>query len=433
MGLAAYISVPPRGTSEVQEHLTRSSPPDHTTERSESREKSLLYRIVHPSLSRPSSRFSQDVVRLTEEVYGTDTQTVLETLLKPVTTYYVRCNTLKTSPDELMRTLAEKGLQVALHPAIPEALGIRVEGPFDISPTGKQVVVDKHAAESILQGANVYAPGITSCESVHFGDAVTVVSEIGDVLATGRSKMSTDEILKFRKGLAISVMKRRYHAPQIRDLPEYSQGLLYPQSLAAMAASRTLDPQPGDTILDMNCAPGGKLSHISQLMHNTGRIVGLDRNGEKITTTRRNVVALGCSNATVSIHDSRYADVDFADLKPDRVMVDPPCSALGLRPKVYDLTTQQRVIALAKYQKQFLKAASRLVKPDGVIVYSVCTYTTDECEGAVQYATEECGLHLIEQTPLLASKNANKVLSLCQRFHPVLDEIGYFIAKFERD
>ena len=417
----------------MQEHLTRSSPPDHTTERSESREKSLLYRIVQPSLSRPTSRFSQDVVRLTEEVYGTDTQTVLEALSKPVSTYYVRCNTLKTSPDELMRRLVEKGLKVTQHPTIPEALGIRVEGPFDISPAGKQIVVDKHAAESILQGANVYAPGITSCESVHCGDPVTVVSEMGDVLATGRSQMSTDEILKFRKGLAASMTKRRYQAPQIRDLPEYSQGLLYPQSLAAMATSWALDPQRGDTILDMNCAPGGKLSHISQLMHNTGRIVGLDRNGEKITTTRRNVAALGCTNATVSIHDSRYADVGFADLKPDRVMVDPPCSALGLRPKIYDLTTQGRVIALAKYQKQFLKAASRLVKPSGVVVYSVCTYTADECEGAVEYAGEECGLHLIEQTPFLASKSTNEASSLCQRFHPALDEIGYFIAKFERD
>jgi len=354
---------------------------------------------------------------------------VLEALSKPVGTYYVRCNTLKTSPDDLTRRLVERGLKVTPNPAIPEAIGISVEGPFDISSTGKEIVVDKHAAESILQGANVYAPGIVDCDSVHCGDEVTVVSEMGEVLAVGRSKMSADEILKFRKGLAVDVAERRYRAPQIRDLPEYSEGLLYPQSLAAMATSRVLDPQPGDFILDMNCAPGGKLSHISQLMHNTGRIVGLDRNGEKIATTRRNIVALGCSNTTVSIHDSRYADVDF-DLKPDRVMVDPPCSALGLRPKVYDLTSKDRVIALSKYQKQFLKAASRLAKPGGVVVYSVCTYTADECEGVVEYGRKECGLHLVEQTPFLAS-DINRS-TLCQRFHPALDEIGYFIAKFER-
>jgi 16S rRNA (cytosine967-C5)-methyltransferase len=303
---------------------------------------------------------------------------------------------------------------------------------LDISPAGKQIVVDKHAAESILQGANVYAPGITNCESIRCGDNVTIVSEAGDILATGRSQMSTDQILKFRKGLAVTVTKRRYQAPQIRDLPEYSQGLLYPQSLAAMAASRILDPQPDDTILDMNCAPGGKLSHISQLMHNAGRIVGLDRNARKIATTRHTIATLGCSNVIVSIHDSRYVDVDFAELEPDRVIVDPPCSALGLRPKIFDLTSRSRVIALASYQKQFLRAASNLVKPGGVVLYSVCTYTADECEGVVDYAERECGLRLVEQTPFLASRRVKESSNLYQRFHPALDEIGYFIARFKR-
>lgn len=385
-------------------------------------------RIVQSSDSLAGSRFSSDVVRLTAEVYGTDAEAVLENLSKPVNSYYVRCNTLKISPHGLMRKLAERNLKITQNPVIGEALSIHIEGPLDISPAGKQIVVDKHAAESILQGANVYAPGITNCEAVHCGDDVTIFSERGDVLATGRSEMNTDQILRFRKGLAVSVTKRRYRAPQIRDLPEYSQGLLYPQSLAAMVASRILDPQRGDTILDMNCAPGGKLSHISQLMNNTGRIIGLDRNAKKIATTRHTIATLGCSNATVSIHDSRYADVDFAELKPDRVIVDPPCSALGLRPKIFDLTSRSRVIALANYQKQFLRAATGLVKPGGVVVYSVCTYTAEECEAVVEYATRECGLHLVEQAPFLASKRSN----LCQRFHPALDEIGYFIAKFER-
>ena len=391
-----------------------------------------MNRVVQSSLSGPNPRFSSDVIALTEEIYAGDTPAVLDALSNPVRTYYIRCNTLKTSPEELMRALLHEGLKITQHPIIPEALGINVEGPFDISPAGKQIIVDKHTAESILQGANVYAPGVTNCEAVHSGENVTVLSQLGDVLATGRTRMGADEILKFRKGLAVSVTKRRYEAPQIRDLPEYSQGFLYPQSLAAMVTSHVLEPQPGEAILDMNCAPGGKLSHISQLMRNTGSIVGLDRNGEKIVRTRRSIAALGCSNVAVSIHDSRYADVDLADLKPDRVIVDPPCSALGLRPKIYDMTMKSRVIALANYQKQFLKAASRLVKADGVIVYSVCTYTAAECEGVVEYGEEECGLHLIEQTPMLASKSTNSKSNLCQRFHPVLDEIGYFIAKFER-
>jgi len=319
-------------------------------------------------------------------------------------------------------------LKVSQHPAIPEALGIRVEGPFDVQATGKEVVVDKFTAESVLQGAHIYAPGIVNCEKINFGDYVTVTSEMGDVLATGKAQMSTHEILNFRRGLAVRVAERRYKAPQVRELPEYIRGLLYPQSLAAMVATRVLNPQGGETILDMNCAPGGKLSHINQLMQDSGKVIGLDRNAEKIEATRRTITMLGCTNATVSIHDSRYADVDFADLKPDRVIVDPPCSALGLRPKIYDNTTQHKVDDLAAYQKQFLKAASKVVKPGGIVVYSVCTYTADECEGVVEFAEKECGFQLVAQSPLLASMDAQK----CQRFNPAKDEIGYFIAKLER-
>jgi len=383
--------------------------------------------FTSPSLA---TRFSPDVVSLTQTAYGSDSQYVLEALSKPVGTYYVRCNSLKISPDKLKRRLVDKGVRVSQHSEIPEALGIRVDGPFDIFPTGKELVVDKHTAESVLQGANVYAPGVIKCQLIHFGEPVTIISEIGDILATGRALMSTNEILTFRKGLAVRLEKRKYEAPQVRELPEYSDGLLYPQSLAAMATSRVLDPQQDETILDLNCAPGGKLSHISQLMKNSGKIIGLDRNAEKIASTRQTITRLDCSNVTVSIQDSRYADVDFANLKPDRVLVDPPCSALGLRPKIYDRTSRQRVDDLMKYQKQFVNAASRIVRPGGIVVYSVCTYTPEECEEVVSFAERECGLDVIDQKPFVASISDQG--SQCQRFHPVRDEIGYFIAKFKR-
>lgn len=377
-------------------------------------------------------RFSRDMIELTREAYGRDAPAILEALPTPVSTYYLRCNTIKIAPEDLKNRLRDKGFHVSQHPEIPEALGIKVKGPLEISATGNSVVVDKETAESVLQGANVYAPGIKKCQSVHPGLKVTVVSEQDDVIAVGTAVMSANEILTFRRGLAIRIEKRRYDAPQVRDLPEYSKGLLYPQSLAAMAASRVLDPQAGETVLDMNCAPGGKLSHISQLMHNSGRIVGLDRNAAKIASTRQTMSALGCSNVSLAIHDSRYASQDFQSLRPDRVIVDPPCSALGLRPKIYDKTTRGRVNNLAEYQKQFLKSAGELVKKGGTVVYSVCTYTLEECEGVVDFAEDECGLSLVQQTPFLAAEYVHPRRSLCQRFHPVFNEIGYFIAKFER-
>ncbi len=385
-------------------------------------------------LSSILSRFSLDVAKVAEDVYGNETPSVLEDLTKPVATYYVRCNTLKISSEELQNRLEEKGFKVHRHPIISEALGILVEGPFDIPSAERKIVVDKRTAESVLQGANVYAPGILNCEFLRVGDEVVVVSELGDELATGTAIMGANDILTFRKGLAVRVNHRRFRAPQIRELPEFSQGLLYPQSLAAMVTGRVLDPHTNETIVDMNCAPGGKLSHLAQLMHNSGRILGFDRNSDKLTLTRQTIIRLGCLNVTLSIQDTRYLHLDSAGLQADRILIDPPCSALGLRPKTYDFTTMERVNNLANYQKQFIKAGSKVLKTGGTMVYSVCTFTRQECEGVVEFAEHECGLNLVEQKPFLGSKDLSNFAppGLCQRFHPNLDEIGYFIAKFER-
>lgn len=384
----------------------------------------------------PSPRFSTDVAEIIKEVYGGDAPQVLESLPQPVTKYYVRCNTHKIDPRNLRPKLEDRGLIVEQHPVIPEALGIEVKGPFDIPLFGREITVDKQTAESVLQGADVYAPGIVVAGSMRLGDDVTIVSEYGDRVGSGRAMMSANDVLTFRKGLAVRVDHHRYKGPRIRDLPEFSQGLLYPQSLAAMTTVHVLDPQADETIVDMNCAPGGKISHISQLTLNSGRIFGFDRNAQKIAQARGNLTNLGCRNTILSIQDTRYLRDDFPKLEADRVLIDPPCSALGLRPKIHDFTTRQRVENLANYQKQFIKAASKVVKPGGVVVYSVCTFTLQECEQVVEFTERECGLRVVEQSPMIGFRGfaASGIQGqLCQRFHPHVNEVGYFIAKFERE
>jgi predicted RNA-binding protein (TIGR00451 family) len=388
-----------------------------------------------PEASPTQTKFSDDVARIVNEVFGGDGKTVLDALLKPVRTYYVRCNTLKISPRELIDRLESLGLRVQQNPKVPEALGISFEGPFEVPLNDKQMTVDKHTAESVLQGADVYAPGIVKCGSLRFGDEVTILSELDEAVGAGKVMMNTNDILTFRKGLAVRVDDHQFIGPNIRDLSEFSNGLLYPQSLAAMVTARVLDPKPDELIVDMNCAPGGKLSHISQLMYNSGKVLGFDRNPQKIGKARQTLANLGCENAVLSIRDSRYLHRDMKDLEADRVLIDPPCSALGLRPKIYDFTTMARITALADYQKQFMKSASRIVKPGGVIVYSVCTFTTQECEEAVKFAEKECGLQVVQQSPFLGSQGLASYAPtslLCQRFHPHTHEIGYFIAKFLR-
>ncbi|MEM2942558.1 MAG: RsmB/NOP family class I SAM-dependent RNA methyltransferase [Candidatus Bathyarchaeia archaeon] len=318
---------------------------------------------------------------------------------------------------------------------IREAVFTHVEGPLTVPAVQKRIVVDKFTAESVLQGAHVYAPGVLRCSRLKHGDYVAVTDVHGQVVAAGVMRMGETEILTLRRGLAVEVTSPMYRAFSLRETEEYSQGLFYPQSLPAMVTSRILDPSPGETVVDMNCSPGGKLSHICQLMQNTGRVVGVDRNKKKVEIAGRNLQRLGCTNVTLISHDARYLDVDYPSLRADKCLVDPPCSALGLAPKLYVDLSEKSIRNLADYQRQFLNAASRITKSGGRIVYSVCTITEQECEEVARFGVENLGLELAEQKLYLGVaglKSFGSEASLLQRFDPRKHGIGYFIAHFRK-
>jgi 16S rRNA C967 or C1407 C5-methylase (RsmB/RsmF family) len=296
-------------------------------------------------------------------------------------------------------------------------------------------MIEKFTAESVLQGANVYAPGIVKCQKLRLGDTVNVIDDEGEVLASGIARMNETQILTFRKGLAIEVTEAKYKVPSFRETQEYQDGLIYPQSLPAILTSIILDPKPSETVLDMTCSPGGKLTHMSQLMNNQGRLLGVDRNRQKIDTAMETCARMGCSNVTLFVHDSRYLDRDFPSLRPHKILVDPPCSALGTMPKVYEYSTSGEIEALARYQRQFIATASKMIKPEGRIVYSVCTLSLQECEQNASYAETVCNLSIQEQRPMLghpALPIDGKLTERCQRFHPHMNDAGYFIAAFQK-
>jgi len=380
-------------------------------------------------------KFSEDALRELLRVYDSELEAVVRALRSAGKRYYLRANTLKATPEEVMARLAEKGFEISHEETIPEALWVPIHGPFEVPTHQKKVMVEKFTAESVLQGANVYAPGVVRCRKLRLGDTVSVIDDEGETLAVGIARMNETQILTFRKGLAIEVTQAKYKVPSFRETGEFQDGLIYPQSLPAILTSRILDPKPDETILDMTCSPGGKLSHISQLMKNQGRVVAVDRNRQKIDTAMETCARMGCSNVTLFVHDSRYLDADFPSLRPDKILVDPPCSALGIMPKVYEHTTTSEIEALARYQKQFLGVASKIVKPEGKIVYSVCTLSVQECEENVAHAEEAWNLSIEEQSPMLGEHGIpieGKPTERCQRFHPHKNDTGYFIAALGR-
>ena len=157
-------------------------------------------------------------------------------------------------------------------------------------------------------------------------------------------------------------------------------GAYIAQSRAAMLVARTLDPQPGERVLDLCAAPGGKTTHLAALMENRGEIVAVERHAGRAAALRRTAERMRAANVTVEIADA----AQYRAAQPfDRVLVDPPCSGLGTLQGHPDLrwrTSPDAIATLARTQATILQAAIAALAPGGSLVYSTCTLSPLENE-----------------------------------------------------
>lgn len=375
--------------------------------------------------------FSIAVVETLFQMYGSRTVKILEKLKTPSSRYFIRGNTLREDIEIIIERLEAYGLEVEQDPDIQEALSMHVEGPLDLPETSKNIVADRIAAESVMQGADLYVPGVVNCKGISKNDILTIIDDLGNPVAVGKAQMNEQEILNLRSGLAVENIISKYRVPSIRHLSEYIDGLIYIQSLPAILASRILNPRQDECIIDLCSSPGGKLSHIAQLMKNRGILIAVDRSPRKMKRIRSNLNRLRIKNVKFLKEDSRYLDLKFPEMKADRILIDPPCSALGLRPRLSYNLRQNELSSFPAYQIQFFRPAVKLLKDGGTILYSTCTLPLSENEQLIDKVTEEYGLELVEQSLFLGSQGMGefKCSERIQRFHPDIDDTcGFFIA-----
>jgi 16S rRNA (cytosine967-C5)-methyltransferase len=149
-----------------------------------------------------------------------------------------------------------------------------------------------------------------------------------------------------------------------------------------MLVARTLDPQPGERVLDLCAAPGGKSTHIAALMGDRGEVVAVERNSRRASALQRTAQRLRARNIRVEVADAAIARAPDEQAF-DRVLVDPPCSGLGTLQAHPDLrwrVTPDGVSEMARAQAQILAAGARALRPGGVLVYSTCTISSIENE-----------------------------------------------------
>lgn len=230
---------------------------------------------------------------------------------------------------------------------------------------------------------------------------------------------------------------------EFSKIPEHQLGLIFSQEAASMIPPAVMDLEPGMTVLDIAAAPGAKTTQIAQYMENEGCLVANDVKHSRVNVLISNLQRCGVLIAKVTVKDGRYFG-RFSE-KFDAVLVDAPCSNMGMIRKNYKnirLWKLRDCYGLSKLQKSLLMAAYKAVKPGGVVVYSTCTLEPMENEEVVDYLLrntnaeiEEINLPLkgVEPFTKFDGKEYTEEVKKCLRLHPQdNDTEGFFVAKLRK-
>ena len=223
----------------------------------------------------------------------------------------------------------------------------------------------------------------------------------------------------------------------IGNLLEHTLGYIYVQDGSSMIPPIVLDPQPGETILDMCAAPGSKTSQIAQYMKNKGTLVANDYKGIRLASLGINLNRCGVTNTIITLSPGHK----IRGVKFDRILVDAPCSGTGTINKSFRILKEwnpKGIERLAATQKKLIENAFHLLKPGGTLVYSTCSCEILENEANVEWALENLQLKL-EKIDLPINKSEpitdnKEIKEKVLRIWPYdNDSEGFFVAKFRKD
>ncbi|SLM47621.1 Ribosomal RNA small subunit methyltransferase B [Nitrospira japonica] len=226
-------------------------------------------------------------------------------------------------------------------------------------------------------------------------------------LRVNRLKATRDDFLERLRQSGISASPTRVSPvgitiePRgpITSLPGFSEGCFYVEDEAAQLIPPLLGVNSGEAILDACAAPGGKATHIAELIGDRGTILAVDKKGARLDLVAANCTRLGLRSVVAITGDARYRDEwqrtathshDPSEVRKtlvDRVLVDAPCSGLGVLRRHPEAKWRKDGAALARHQKlqlEILDALSASLRPGGVLVYSTCSVEPEETHAVIE-------------------------------------------------
>lgn len=193
-------------------------------------------------------------------------------------------------------------------------------------------------------------------------------------------QMLADEGIEAQPGdLSLDAIKVK--SGSLANTKAFKEGYITVQDESSMLVARALGPSENDTVLDSCAAPGGKSTHLAERMHNTGKVISLDLHKHKVKLIDEQAKRLGLLNIETGILDSRNATSEFSVESFDKILVDAPCSGLGVirrKPDIKFGKKEEDISRLSAIQNDILDAVAPLLKKGGVLVYSTCTVDEEE-------------------------------------------------------
>lgn len=225
---------------------------------------------------------------------------------------------------------------------------------------------------------------------------------------------------------------------ELGKLPAFKLGFFHTQEISSMIPVLALDVKSKLKVLDLCAAPGSKTTQIAQHMKNKGIIVANDINLKRIKALISNCERLGVLNAVITMQDGRK----FGKKGFDRVLVDAPCTSMGLRKKHLNWSLSS-ALWLSKIQKSLILSGFDCLEKEGILVYSTCTVEPEENEEVVQFLLEKRENAKIKKVKIKGLEYNEGLLKWEKEFYPEIKNCvriypwhsggdAFFIAKIKK-